>query len=132
MKAVFARVALLSMALALPGCATTDYATEVTRFHAPEPIATGRIAVEPFDAPGGGPAARGPEFDLYASAIEAQLARLGWNVVRSAGQADQIALIGVDQGRYTRRQRGPVSIGVGGGTGGWHSGVGGGGGFNLG
>jgi hypothetical protein len=132
MKAVFARAALLALTLTLAGCMTTDYPTQVTRFHAGVPAARGEIVVQPFDAPGGGPAVRGPEFDFYARAVEDQLARLGWVVVRTAAQADHVALIGVDQNIYTSRASGPVSVGVGGGTGGWHSGVGGGIGFNLG
>jgi uncharacterized protein DUF4136 len=132
MKAVFARPLLLSLAVALSACTATGYPTEVTRFHAGQQIARGTVAIEPFDAPGGGPGARGPEFDFYAGAVAQQLARLGWTVTRAPGQADHVALIGISEDRYTRRESSPVSIGVGGGTGGWHSGVGGGVGFNLG
>ena len=132
MKAVFAGAALLAIALTLAGCTTASYPTQVTRFHSGTAIPRGEIVVQPFDVPEGQPAVRGPEFDLYAGAVANELTRLGWRVLPSTARADHVALIGVDQDLYARRESGPVSVGVGGGTGGWHSGVGGGIGFNLG
>ena len=136
MKAVFARslpiarvVALVAAPIAmLTGCASTGPdRTQVTRFHLGDPIARGHVAVEPFAGQ-----ASGPEFGLYATAVEQQLARLGWTIVRTRGQSEQVALVGLTQESYTRSERGPVSVGVGGGSGGWNSGVGAGIGFNLG
>ena len=132
MKAVFVRAAVLVLAVSVAGCMTTHYPTQVTRFHAGVPAPRGEIVVQPFHAASDEPRARGAEFDLYAKAVEDQLARLGWQVVRTPAQADHVALIDVDENLYSSGGSGPVSIGVGGATGGWHSGVGGGVGFDLG
>lgn len=129
MKAFFAGGCALLLA-SLAACNTTGKpSANVTRFHLGQPIARGQIAVEAAD-----PAmATGPEFRTYAAAVERQLARLGWPVVQTVGQSEQVALIDVQRGsREMLDQRGPVSVGVGGGTGGWGSGVGVGVGFNLG
>lgn len=129
MKAFFAGGCALLLA-SLAACNTTGKpSANVTRFHLGQPIARGQIAVEAAD-----PAmATGPEFRTYAAAVERQLARLGWSVVQTVGQSEQVALIDVQRGsREMLDQRGPVSVGVGGGTGGWGSGVGVGVGFNLG
>jgi len=131
MKVVFLKACLLAIAVALAGCAseTARRGVEVTRFHLGGPIARGQIAVEPID-----PAAENSiEFRNYAHAVERQLSRLGWAVVQTRGQSEQVALIDVRQGRFAEGPaRGPVSVGVGGGTGSWSSGVGVGVGFNLG
>ncbi len=130
MKAVFARLSALAMAAALAGCANTGSSpSEVTRFHLGQPIARGQIAVEAFTTED--PAS--PEFRTYAAAVERQLARLGWTVATSAGQSEQVALVGVEQGRIQGEpRRSPVSVGVGGGTGSYGSGAGVGIGINLG
>lgn len=127
MKAVFLRGFIIVMAASAAACTTPlggggDRGVEVTRFHLDQPIARSSIAVEPVDA-----ADRNSlEFAFYRFAVERQLARLGWNVVQTAGQPEQIALIDVDQGsREAIGQGSGVSVGVGGGTGGWgRSGVG--------
>jgi hypothetical protein len=129
MKAVFARITVLALVAATAGCTTTGTApVDVTRFHLGQDIARGEIAVETFDVPDRG----GPEFQTYAAAVERQLSRLGWKVV-SPGRSEQVALVGIERADYLGPpQRGPVTIGIGGGTGGWNSGVGAGVGFNLG
>ncbi|MDB5699375.1 MAG: hypothetical protein JWN69_2179 [Alphaproteobacteria bacterium] len=129
MKAFFAGGCALLLA-SLAGCTTTGKpSASVTRFHLGQPIARGQIAVEAAD-PG---TTAGLEYRTYAAAVERQLARLGWSVVQSVGQSEQVALIDVRRGsREMLDQRGPVSVGVGGSTGGWGSGVGVGVGFNLG
>jgi len=131
MKVDFVRAIMISSTLALAGCATAHYPTEVIRFHAGDQIGRGRIALAPFQTPDGA-AVGGAEFELYAGAVAQQLTRLGWSVVGNPDNAEQVALIGIDQERFASRRPGPVSIGVGGGTGGWSSGVGAGVGFNLG
>jgi hypothetical protein len=132
MKAVFLRCGVLSMVAALAACASTDNGrrpVEVTRFHLNQPIARGPIAVEPFAVPNAG----GPEFNVYAAAVQRQLARLGWPQADTVGQSEQVALVGIEQGSHEAPpRRSPVSVGVGGGTGGYGSGVGVGLGFNLG
>jgi hypothetical protein len=132
MKAVFLRCCALALAASVAACTTplgsSRSAVDVTRFHLNQPVARSTIAVEPVDA-----ADRNSlEFATYRAAVERQLGRLGWTVA-SGGPAEQIALIDVEQGsRAALGRRSPVSIGVGGSTGGWNSGVGGGVSFGLG
>lgn len=128
MKAAIVRLTLVSLALTLGACETANYPTEVTRFHAGVPIGRGAIDVEPFDAAGG----RGPDFPAYAQAVAQQLNRLGWATARTSEAADQVAYVAVDRSSYEGYAQSPVSVGVGGSTGGWHSGVGLGVGFPLG
>ena len=130
MKAFFAGGCALLLA-SLAGCTTSGKpSANVTRFHLGQPIARGQIAIETVDPA----AATGLEFRTYSAAVERQLARLGWSVVQTVGQSEQVALIDVRRGSREMLDRsGPVSVGVGGGTGGWGgSGVGMGVGFNLG
>lgn len=102
---------------------------DVTRFHLNQNVARATIAVEPVDVAD----ANSPDFWRYRAAVEGELARLGWNVVNTPGRSEQIALIDVEQGsREALAQRSPVSIGIGGSTGGWRSGLGGGISFGLG
>jgi hypothetical protein len=50
--------------------------------------------IEPFDKAD----SNRPEFSAYAAAVERELTRLGWTVVRTIGQSEQVALIDVTQG----------------------------------
>ena len=122
MKAVFLHLGAAAAALSLSACATTEREapSQVTRFHLGQPVARAQIAIEAFD-----PADQNSlEFRSYADAVARELTRLGWTVVGST-QSEQVALINVEQGsREALAQRSPVSIGVGGSTGGWGSGVG--------
>jgi hypothetical protein len=134
MKTAFLRGPLLAAAAAaaLAGCATDSgggrYAAEATRFHLGQPIARGQIAIEAAD-----PSRTGSlEYAGYADAVARQLARLGWTVVPANARTEQVAIIAVEQGTQEQlRSRPAVSLGVGGGTGGWHSGVGGGAGVSF-
>ncbi len=123
------RFALLMLPLAALGACTTPMSpTEVTRFHLGQVNERGTVAVEP--APGG---AGGMEFASYASAVANQLRRLGYADVGAVGQGLYVAVVDVRSGARERMGGGsPVSIGIGGGTGGWNSGVGGGVSFGLG
>ncbi|MDO6415536.1 DUF4136 domain-containing protein [Sphingomonas sp. BIUV-7] len=109
--------------LALAGCATTP-STRVTRFHLGQPIARGEIAVEPLV-----PADRDSlEYQTYASIVGAELAKIGFSEAPGLKQSEQVAVVSVERGsRETLAQRSPVSVGVGGSTGGY-----GGGGVGLG
>lgn len=125
MKSILLRGGALALAAALAAC-TTPFGggpapVDVTRFHLNQPVARSTIAVQPVDA-----ADRNTlEFSHYRAAVERQLARLGWRVVPDTSQSEQIVLIDVEQGsREALARRSPVSIGVGGSTGGWGSGVG--------
>lgn len=115
----------------LAACATAPGPVEVTRFHdaaqLPQ-IGQGTVFVEA--APG--EAADGLELAPYKAAVMRQLAALGYRET-SREEAQHIAQISLDR-RVIREgeSRGPVSVGVGGSTGGHGSGVGLGIGINLG
>jgi hypothetical protein len=133
MKALFLRAGALMMAAALAGCATTTgegprYGTEATRFHLGDPIARGPIAVEPVTAAD----ANDPEFRAYADIVARHLTQLGWTVVNTIGSSETVAIVNVQQRSLADVRRPPVTIGVGGGTFGWHGGVGGGVSFPVG
>ncbi|HYE27726.1 MAG TPA: DUF4136 domain-containing protein [Allosphingosinicella sp.] len=100
MKTAFLRSAPLLLALSLAACASggggraAAGGVEVARFHLGEPVARAQIVVEPFDKAD----ANRPEFPAYAAAVGRQLSRLGWTVVPTATQSEQIALIDLEQG----------------------------------
>ncbi|WP_294391772.1 DUF4136 domain-containing protein [uncultured Sphingomonas sp.] len=113
-------VALLG-ALALAGCASQPK-TEVTRFHLNQPIARGQITVEPLL-----PADRGsPEFQAYANVVGAELARLGFTEAPGLTKSEQVAAVVVDRAFFDGPPRSSFSLGLGGGTFGRHTGIGGG------
>lgn len=132
------RTALLApaaaTALMLSACATTPYTgpVEVTRFVAAERsgLGSGTIAIAFPDEVGNEPARR-----AFAAAVRAELTRLGYTVVEEGTPASQTAAIRTSRNPIAAaavRDRGPVSVGVGGQTGGFGSGVGLGVGLNLG
>jgi hypothetical protein len=101
MKTAFVRSAPVLLAAALAACAggggkerPVAGGVDVARFHLGEPVARAQIAVEPFDKAD----ANRPEFPAYAAAVARQLSRLGWTVVPSTTQSEQIALIDLEQG----------------------------------
>lgn len=124
----FPSLAVLAMlAMPLPAHAGP---VEVTRFHTPETVQRAKRAVTVVAAPGTDPASL--ETRTWLAAVERQLAASGFGAA-TPGAADVLAEVRVDRATYRRDgQRGPVSVGVGGSTGGWGSGVGLGVGFNLG
>src|SRR3546814_9667223 len=114
MKALFSRACALAFVASLAACASNPASrgVEVTRFHlGQQPIARGQIVVEPIN-----PAAAGSiEFRTHAASVARELARLGWTVVGTVGQSEQVATVHVDRGtRETLQRRSPVSVGVGG------------------
>lgn len=113
--------------LALGACMTPTAPTEVTRFHLGQVNERGTVAVEP--APN---TPAGMEFGTYARAVEQELGRIGFAPVDGVGQSLYVAVVDVRTGTRERQRGSPVSIGIGGGTGGWNSGVGGGVSFGLG
>ncbi|PKP65755.1 MAG: hypothetical protein CVT85_04635 [Alphaproteobacteria bacterium HGW-Alphaproteobacteria-7] len=124
----------VAAALALSACATTPYTgpVEVTRFVAPATeraaLGQGTIAINFPDEISNEGARR-----AFAAAVSAELAALGYTV--TAGPADQTAAIRTSRNPITatvENNRGPVSVGVGGQTGSYGSGVGLGVGLNLG
>ncbi len=124
-----ARALLAAFALAASPAVAAP--VEVTRFHTPETITTlGRSAVASIAAPGTDGSSL--ELRVWLQAVEAELAALHFGTA-TPGAADAVAEVRVEREvQRTERQRGPVSVGVGGSTGGWNSGVGLGVGFNLG
>lgn len=121
-------------ALALSACATTPYTgpVEVTRFIADQPagLGQGTIAIA-FPDKMGNMAAR----SAFASAVTAELTRLGYTVVPEGTPAGQTAAIRTTRNAVAAADQsrpGPVSVGVGGQTGGFGSGLGMGVGINLG
>ncbi|HEX8261479.1 MAG TPA: DUF4136 domain-containing protein [Allosphingosinicella sp.] len=101
MKSAFLRSAPLVLAASLAACAgggggkaPIGSGVEVARFHLGDPVARAQIAVEPFDKAD----ANRPEFPAYAAAVGRQLSRLGWQVVPTATNSEQIALIDLEQG----------------------------------
>ncbi|MBX7497163.1 DUF4136 domain-containing protein [Qipengyuania sp. 6B39] len=117
--------------IALGGCATPPGPVEVTRFVAVDQtsrLGQGTIFIETMEGTDGDSLELAP----YKAAVAAELTALGY-VESDRASAGQIAQVGV--GKYFREagdRRGPVSVGVGGGTGGYRSGVGVGLGINLG
>ena len=100
MKTAFLRSAPLLLVAGLAACASggggraAGGGIEVARFHLGQPVARAQIAIEPFDKAD----ANRPEFPAYAAAVGRQLTRLGWTVVPTSGQSEQIALVDVEQG----------------------------------
>jgi hypothetical protein len=125
------RARLFLAALALAASPALAAPVEVTRFHTPDSITTlGRNAVAVVAAPGTDP--NSLETRVWLQAVEAELAALRFGTA-TPGAADVVAEVRVEREvQRTERQRGPVSVGVGGATGGCNSGVGLGLGFNLG
>lgn len=128
------RLALPAISLALLiGMAVPAQAApvEVTRFHTPETVALlGKGAVFVTGAPGTDP--QSLQAAPWIEAVARELGTQGWGFATS-GAADRVVEVSLDQQtQHFRRERGPVSVGVGGATGGWNSGVGLGLGFNLG
>ena len=135
MHVIFSRAAALLFAASLAaGCSTIGgrdavRPVDVTTFHLGQPIARGEIAIEPLGPPG----ANSMPFAIDRDAVARHLARLGWTVVVTPGRSEQVALIEVRQGsREAFARRSPVTIGIGGSTGGWRSGLGVGATFGIG
>lgn len=117
--------ALLPAVATLGGCATAVPPVEVTRFHAPDPVArSGGFVTEPVVAQ----LAETIEFRTYAAAVSQEMQRLGFT--DEAGKqalAPSEYVVRVDAQRSVQTplvNRSPVSVGVGGSTGSYGSGVG--------
>jgi hypothetical protein len=106
--------------LMLAGCNTAP-GVQVTRFHLNQPIAPGQISVEPMMAQDRG----SPEFQTYASIVGGELARIGFTEAPGLTRSEQVAVIQVDRMFFDGPPRSSFSIGIGGGSFGWHGGAGG-------
>jgi hypothetical protein len=120
MKAHALVAATLALA-GLSGCVTPVGPVEVTRFHvANAPLGHGAITIEP--APGTDGSSL--EFRTYAAAVARQLTMVGYNE-QVAGASPQVALVRIERQSYQPGRNGsPVSVGLGGSTGSYGSGVG--------
>lgn len=130
----FRLLAPIAAALTLSACATSPYTgpVEVTRFVAPDPAGLGRgtIAITFPDE-----VKNENVRSAFATAVSAELTRLGYTVVAEGASAGQVAAIRTSRAPIEAapvERRGPVNVGVGGQTGGFGSGVGMGVGINLG
>jgi hypothetical protein len=101
MKAPILRNCMICMGALLASCSTgtggggiRSGGVDVARFHLGEQIARAQIAIEPFDRAD----SNSPDFPAFSAAVERELTRLGWTVVRTVGQSEQVALIDVTQG----------------------------------
>ena len=104
----------LMAGLALGGCATTLPLppTESVRYHrGAETVGRGTVAVQPLAA---GPVSL--EFETYAAAVRAELARNGYRPAPPGAQPQYIAVVSYARSnRVGPPRRSPISIGIGGG-----------------
>lgn len=120
MKALLLPFAFIGLA-SLSACVAPVGPVEVTRFHLENTASLGQgsITVEP--APG--QQGESLEFQSYAAAISRELSRIGYTSNNSG--SDQIAILSVERSRFQPARNGsPVSVGLGGSTGNYGSGVG--------
>jgi hypothetical protein len=117
----------IAAAALVAGCSTTGgggMPVYVTRYHLSQPVPVGTVSVQPID-----PRASGPEYQLYADAVTAEMVRMGFTAAPagSSTTADYLATVGFNRtDRGSVRTRPPVTIGLGGGSFGGGVGVGGG------
>lgn len=120
--------ALILPLAALAGCVAPTGPVEVTRFHLPDTtMLSGPIAVEA--APGMDPASL--ELRTFQVAVGRELQRVGFREV-AAGTAAKVAEVRLERRTIQPVRSGsPVSVGLGGSTGSYGSGVGMGVGIDL-
>lgn len=121
--------ALLLGTAALSACATPIGPVEVTRFHQPAAsgqLGHGTIAIEA--APGMDP--NSLELQSYERAVARELVRIGY-AEAGGGSGGQVALVRIKRTSFRPERGSPVSVGVGGSTGSYGSGVGLGVGIDL-
>ena len=112
---------LAALAL-LAGCETTT-PTKVTRFSLGQPITPSAVAITPRN-----PDASGLAFSTTASAVSAELNRLGFTIAApDDASTPLVAVVALDVTTRPGPPRGPqFSVGIGGATFGRHTGFGGG------
>lgn len=135
-KAIVAAV-MLTAITGLGGCVAPAGPIEVTRFHRAERLAElGHGPITLVAGPDMDPASI--EYRGFAAAVSRELERIGYDPVSladtpNAQHAASTAIVRYDRETLVNPdRRGPVSVGVGGSTGSYGSGVGLGIGFNLG
>ncbi|WP_339379528.1 DUF4136 domain-containing protein [Aurantiacibacter sediminis] len=122
---------LLAACALATGCAAPAYVSpvQVTRFVSETPAFLGQGTVEVVAAPGSDAASL--EYEIYANAIRLELEELGYRIVPDDGNQTAMVSVEVFVGAEERR-RSPVTVGAGGSTGTYGSGLGAGIGINLG
>jgi hypothetical protein len=136
----FTAALLVAAALALGGCATAVPPVEVTRFHGNAvsgwtPGTRYTVDTAPLGDAAAMVGATQPslEWNSYRVAVERQLQLQGLAAAPDGARAPLTVRIGFDRAAHeTAGRRSPVSVGVGGSTGSYGSGVGLGLGINLG
>ena len=133
---------LVAGSLLLAGCATSVPPVAVTRFHAAQPAALAagtryRIDAAPLADSDQAVGAATPslEWTSYRAAVDRELQRLGFVAASASDSRAAPLLVRIGFERTASESRGggsPVSVGVGGSTGGYRSGIGLGIGFSLG
>lgn len=126
-------LATLLASAGLAGCATTAPTppAEAIRYHLGQPIARGTIRVEPLTTDG---APASLEYRAYAAAVEAELLRNGYTLAQPGIFPDFVATVAFRRGTELGPPRpSPFSIGlgIGGGSFGRRSAVGGGVGLGI-
>ena len=122
---------LLPLALLLPlaGCVAPTGPIEVTRFHLPDTAALAHGAIGVGPAAGMDPGSI--ELKTFEEAVSRELQRVGYGTAGASGAA-QVAEVRLERRtEHPQRTRSPVSVGLGGATGSYGSGVGMGIGINL-
>jgi len=118
-------------AVASTGCTTTRYGpgpVEVTRYHLGTPVGRGTVSIEPMSTISD----VSPQYIAYSQAVGTELDQLGFTPAPSGSDSEYIAAVSFLRAEAgVLRERPPVSIGIGGGNY-PRSGVGVGGGLNLG
>lgn len=121
------KVVLSSAAtLFLAGCAAKLPPVEVTRFHVSETIAAGTVATRPLGDIDGSTI----EFRTYDIAVKRELARLGYAEGPNPAFSAEIGYSREARERLAKAS--PVTIGIGGGSFGRHTGIGLGTSFGIG
>ena len=116
--------------LALSGCVVPTGPVEVTRFNRAAEGVTYGSGTYSVALPGEAAAGQSLAATPYVAAVAREMQRLGY--AEKIGAAQVTAEVRVSSERLEPQRRSPVSVGVGGSTGGYGSGVGLGVGFNLG
>lgn len=132
----FAVGMVAGLALLAGACVSPAGPVEAVRFVSPDRAGElGRGSIRVIAGEGMDPSSL--EYRSYATAVERELERIGYQVLpvgAGAGRETQTAMIRVERSVLASGggERNPVSVGVGGGTGGFGSGLGVGIGINLG
>ena len=120
----FRRFAFLALPLSLSACMIPTGPVEVTRFNrAAEGVVYGQGSFNVRSL--------GDNLSLspYIAAVQREMTRVGYN--QALAEGDVRADVSVSRNEFRGNDRGPVSVGVGGSTGSYGSGVGEGVGVNL-